>query len=75
MGKGILTERKDLVDGTRVYRVALKYLARFKQDYSGYYFDVPPHKYRLTVADPTAGNEEIGKPPVGILRDWVVWGT
>jgi hypothetical protein len=55
-------ERKDLIDRSRVYRVALQYLHKFRYDAQGAYVGEKPHALRFVVNDPSTGT--------AVLRDW-----
>lgn len=71
--RSVPAERKDVVDGRRVYRVAVRYLNRCAYDKRGAFIGYPPApRWRFLLEDPTLG--------VAAIRDWAPigdgrWGT
>lgn len=52
-------ERIDLIDGTRLYRVEIKYLWKFFNDKNGPFLKTPKRIYRLVVDQPKLGMFQI----------------
>lgn len=59
-------ERLDLIDGTRLYRVEVKYLWRFPSDKLGHFIPVLQKLFRFQVDRP--------RPNVGATNEWMPAG-
>jgi hypothetical protein len=55
VGRCIPGEKRDLIDGSRVYRVDAAYLFYTNSDFFGPYLGFPQKMYRFMITDPTIG--------------------